>query len=422
MRSLVLGRTESLALAILVITIVIIFSSPQAYSQTDTFYSETQTMLSEDLENDPLAQDIIAKIEKTKEWIAEFKEQESKQKEIEEKREEALASLQKDLEAWKKLWEEFTFDYKFERQSGIFWDQHNFTKSKIMVGREALEQILAEGGGPEEARSAYVNAAKIKRSELIMVNSLINVKYGMAYYNQQILFDSDGQFHDVVSGDKLRMYYDDFRTNPSYLDSNSNDEISWIEMSVGILDECRNGYVLVHRFQTDDYVCVTEQTSEMWVRHDMGKPLSDELILSGNDQLSIEKFKEDSITEKIQNINNKINTTYMYYDEKMKELEKKYEYALIDLKIEQTNEEKKILKDFDDEIISKEIMIQRIENMREKYDSFEKHVIHEKDQAFMIMDSNHKQHMKEFIGNFESMSNVQIVWNSDQANYEALKK
>ena len=379
-------------------------------------------MLSEDLENDPLAQDIIAKIEKTKEWIAEFKEQESKQKEIEEKREEVLASLQKDLEAWKKLWEEFTFDYKFEQQSGIFWDQHNFTKSKIMAGREALEQILAEGGGPEEARSAYVNAAKIKRSELIMVNSLINVKYGMAYYNQQILFDSDGQFHDVVSGDKLRMYYSDFRTNPSYLDSNSNDEISWTEMSVGILDECRNGYVLVHRFQTDDYVCVTEQTSEMWVRHDMGKPLSDELILSGNDQLSIEKFKEDSITEKIQNINNKINTTYMYYDEKMKELEKKYEYALIDLKIEQTNEEKKILKDFDDEIISKEIMIQRIENMREKYDSFEKHVIHEKDQAFMIMDSNHKQHIKEFIGNFESMSNVQIVWNSDQASYEALKK
>ena len=255
-----------------------------------------------------------------------------------------------------------------------------------------------------------------------MVNSLINVKYGLAYYNQQILFDSDGQFHDVVSGDKLRMYYTDFRTNPSYLDKNFNDEISWMEMSVGILDECRNGYVLVHRFQTDDYVCVTEQTSEMWVRHDMGKPLSDEIVLSGNDQLSVEKFKENHITEKIRNINNKINTTYMYYDEKMTELEKKYEYELIGLKIEQTHEEKKLLKDFDDETISKEIMIQRIENIREKYDSFEQHIMHEKDQAFTIMDSNHKQHLKEFIGNFESMSNVQIVWNSDKSNYEALRK
>ena len=147
-----MGRTGSLALAILVITITIIFSSPQVHSQTDTFYPETQTMLYEDLENDPLAQDILAKIEKTKEWIAGFKEQESKQKEIEEKREETLASLQKDLKEWQKLWEEFTFDYKFEQQSGIFWDQYNFTKSKITAGRAALEQVLAEGGGPEEAR------------------------------------------------------------------------------------------------------------------------------------------------------------------------------------------------------------------------------------------------------------------------------
>ena len=278
------------------------------------------------------------------------------------------------------------------------------------------------GGGPEEARSAYVDAAKIKRSELIMVNSLINVKHGLAYYNQQILFDSDGQFHDIVSGDKLRMYYSDFRTNPSYLEKNPNDEISWEEMSVGIQNECRNGYVLVHRFQTDDYVCVTEQTSEMWVRYNMGKLLSDEIILPSNNQLSVEKFKEDSITEKIKNINNKIDTTYMYYDEKIKELNKKYEYALIDLKIEHTNEEKKILKDFDDGTVSKENMIQRIEKMREKYDFYEENIMHEKEQAFTIMNSNHKQHMKEFIGNFESMSNVQIVSNSDTSNYEAIRK
>ena len=419
---MVLGRIGSLGIAFFVIAITIILPSSQAHSQIDTSHSATQTTLSEDLENDPLAQDILKKIEKTKEWIAEFKEQESKQKEIEEKREESLANLQKDLKEWQKLWEEFTFDYKFERQSGIFWDQYNFTKSKITAGREALEKVLLEGGGPEEARSAYVDAAKIKRSELIMVNSLINVKYGLAYYNQQILFDSNGQFYDIVSGDKLRIYYTDFRTNPSYLDNNHDDEISWQEMSVGIQNECRNGYVLVHRFQTDDYVCVTEQTAEMWVRQDMGKPLSDEIVFSDNDQFSLEKFKEDSIIEKIKNINNKIDTTYMYYDEKMKDLKKKYEYALIDLKIEQTGEERKILKDFDDKIISKETMIKQIESMREKYNSFEENIIHEKDQAFFIMDTNHKQHMKEFVGNFESVSNVQIVWNYDKSGYEALRK
>ena len=257
--------------------------------------SETHTgkqiTLSTDLQNDPLAQDILEKIKQAKKQIAEFEQRENQQKELEEKRIQAFASLQRDLEQWQKLWEEFTFDYQFERKTGIFWDQYNFTKSKILAGREALQQVLSDGGNAEQARSAYVDAAKTKRSEIIEANSLFNIKYGLAYYNQQILFEPDGQFHDIVSGDQLRKYYQDFRTNPLYLKSNTYDETSWIELSVSIQSECREGYVLIHRFQTNDYACVTEQTSEMWTRHNMGKPMTDYIIHSANDQLDVEKIQ-----------------------------------------------------------------------------------------------------------------------------------
>ena len=417
---MVLGRTGLLVIAILGMTTVIILPPSQVHSQTDTIYSETYTTLSEDLENDPLAQDILAKIEKTKEWIAGLEEQETKQKEIEEKREEAIASLQKDLKAWQKLWEEFTFDYKFEQQSGIFWDQYNFTKSKITAGREALEKVLAEGGGPEEARSAYVNAAKIKRSELIIANSLINVKHGLAYYNQQILFDSDGQFHDIVSGDQLRKYYQDFRTNPVYLNSNPNDEASWEDLSVSIQSECRDGYVLMHRFQTDDHVCVTEKTSEMWTRHKMGKPMID-YVQPVDAELTLDRFKEDSIKEKVKNINNKLSTTYMYYDEKMRDTEKKYEAKKKDLKRLQLEEERLIASKFDNPDTSQSKLINEIEKMREVYHHLEQAIDKEKHQTFQIMKSNHEQHMRELVSNLEFVSDVEIIWNADESKYEAIR-
>lgn len=302
----------------------IIIMSHSAYAQNDNdvvAYTSEQKTLSGDLENDPLAQDILAKIEKTKKWIQGIEKLKTKQKELE-KRAETLASLQKDLKTWEKLWEEFTFEYQFEQKTGIFWSQYNFTNSKILAGRAALEEVLSQGGGPEEARSAYVDAAKIKRSELLIANSLINIKHGFAYYNQQILFDSDGQFHDIVSGDKLRKYYQDFRTNPVYLSHNPKDEASWEDLSVSIQSECRNGYVLLHRFQTDDYTCVTELTSEMWTRNNMGKPMINYVIQPANDELTIEKFKEESIIEKIRNINDTLNSTYMYYEQKIQDTEK----------------------------------------------------------------------------------------------------
>ena len=393
-------------------------ASEQVHAQ---IYSDKQVTISENLQNDPVAQEILKKIEQSKKQITEFEQKIEKQNEIEQKRTESLAILQKDLEQWENLWQEFTFDYMFEKQSGIFWDQYNFTKSKIMAGRAALQDALSNGTNAEEARAAYVDAAKIKRSEIIEANSLFNVKHGLAYYNQQILFDADGQFHDIVSGDQLRKYYQDFRTNPAYLKSNPNDESSWTDLTKGIQSECREGYTLIHRFQTDDYVCVTEQTAEMWSRHNMGKPMTEYVIQPSDENLTAEKFREDTINAKISNISNKIETTYKYYEKKMQDLDKKYELEFDELKAQQIEEEQNTITESEKFGMSQEDILQRIEDIREVYNSLEHILLEEKEQTFEIMETNHKQHMKEFVSNFESMSDVKVLWNSEELRYEVAR-
>ena len=73
----------------------ILFNS--AYAQT----TGDQTTLSGDLQNNPVAQDILKKIEQSKKWIAQIEkrnfENSQRQLELEQKRAEVLQSLQEDL-------------------------------------------------------------------------------------------------------------------------------------------------------------------------------------------------------------------------------------------------------------------------------------------------------------------------------------
>ena len=238
-----------------------------SYAQTqindDAVSISEDIVLSEDLANNPVAQDILKKIEQTKIWIEELEqrnyEQLEKQNELDEKRKQALASLQQDLKEWELLWEHYSPRNSFERfvnkvsdsqVKDVFWDQFEFKEQKVKAGRDALKKVIANGGSLEKARQAYLTAAETKRIELIEANSQFNVRHNLAYYNQQILFDREGQLVDSpITGEQLRKYYEDFRTNPAYLQANPNDVISWEDLgSTNENTECRDGYLIVYRF------------------------------------------------------------------------------------------------------------------------------------------------------------------------------
>ena len=198
---LLVGIIFSLSLAVLI--------NP-GFAQTTTSDDDKdvliteENILSEDLANNPVAQDILKKIEQTKRWIAELEqrnyEQLEKQKELDEKRIQALASLEQDLKEWELLWDYYSPRNSFERfvdkvpdlqVKEVFWDQFEFKEQKVKAGRDALKQVKANGGSLEQARQAYLVAAETKRIELIEANSQFNVRHNLAYYNQQILFDKD---------------------------------------------------------------------------------------------------------------------------------------------------------------------------------------------------------------------------------------
>ena len=408
------------------IVIFALFFVVPAYGQ-----SEQTTILN--IENNPVAQDILIKIEETKKWIAELEERQAnltlESKELEDKRAQAKSSLENDLQQWENMWNEYSSENVFAKfvdaipsnaTKAVFWDHHDFTQAKVQAGRDAYAQVISRGGDFQEAYAAYLKAAEIKKIEMIQVNSMYNVMHGLAYYNQQVLFDSNGQFNLELSGEQLRKYYEDFRTNPQYLLANPDDKTS--REDLGTFDsetECRVEYVLVHRNNEDDYVCVTERTAEMWQRHKMGSPVGKDISITP-DIISIQQMNYDRMQEKVSSVNSKIQKMHEIHDMKKEEMDKKYDLMVMNMEVQQKGEEKKVLAKLTNDEISAKNFSDQMEDIRAKYDELEKTMIKEKFQIFDIMEKSYKQELNLLVENYDDDPEIDVTWNQDRRAYHAV--
>lgn len=418
---------NNLKIVYLVVACVLSISLVQnVYAQT---ISE-QTSLSGDLENNPTAQEILEKIERSKKMIEQMQQKNfeatERQKELEEKRNEVLEHLNADLKKWEDLWGYYTFDKMLERAlednpakftDTIYDHPLKFTASKINAGRAALSAVVENGGGPEEARNAFVNAAKITHAEMVSANALYNVLMGNAYYNQQILFDADGQFNLNLFGEKLHKYYLDYRTNPGYLLANPKDTTSWEDLSeTNPNTKCRDEYVLIYRNHAEDYVCVTEYTAEMWQRHNMGSPVNTE-IQTVPDELTRIQLNQDRIAEKVLGINVKIQKIHEAFEIQVDKMEKKYDLMFVDLGEKQKEEEKTAINKLNNNQLSTENFSTQITDIREKYAAVEKTMIKEKFRTLEIMEKSLDDNLNTLISKYEQDSEINIGWNSEQNTY-----
>ena len=390
-----------------------------------------QTTLSGELQNNPVAQDILKKIEQSKKWIAKIEqrnfEDSQRQLELEQKRAEVLQSLEDDLRKWEELWGYYTFDNVLERAlenspakdtSSIYDHPLKFTASKINSGKEALQKVILEGGSSEQARDAFVKAAKITRAEMVSVNAFYNILNNNAYYNQQVLFESDGRFNYDLSGEELRKYYQDFRTNPAYFEANPFDEISWNDLGrTNSSTECRPGHVLVYRTHADDYVCTSEYTAEMWVRHNMGKIANDvdrEQFVLLNEQ----KFNKDRILQKVDSLNSKIKSIQTHYETQISETLAKYHSLLADIEVDRRAEEKQILEtSVGSDSTLKKAASQQITHIREKFGELEKNTLDEKDDVLKILENQYVDSIEEFASIYELDDEIKIEWNNDSLTF-----
>lgn len=470
-----------------------------SYAQTDSNTNDNnngvnideQVILSDDLLTDPIAQDLLKKIEQTRKFIAELKQKEYEdnqaKEQLEEMRKLSLERLHQDLEEWERLWEKHSSRNAFESfvskkpeyVKGVFWDQFEFKEQKVKAGREALKQVLLNGGSLQDARIAYHKAAETKKIELIEMNAQFNVKHNLAYYKQQQLFNSTGQFHPSPAAEtSITQYYTDYRLDPTYLLANPEDDYAAKHGSNASSEmQCRPDYVVVHRANQNDYVCIRESTAEIWERHEMGTIVDkeqDEIqidensmvqnvptnpgtqckegytvlynILESNYQCvsesTAEKWLDEGmgevhdllqyisgkdqykiILDEAYEINQEILRIDKEYSLKQIQLEAKYRDILDDAKDSARQAEKDLLDEFHaSETMTKDELSRKIIDVREDLESEKEKIAKDELNAIADLESELKDTMLDVAKKYENDPDIEVIWNTEKSTYEAVPR
>ena len=168
----------------------VIFSVlPSAYSQTSDVETSEQTTLSDELLNNPLAQEILQKIEESKRKIVKLQQQSydnlQVQKFLEDRRAVALDKLNQTLVLWEEKWHEFSPKVAYQKfidkmpsaVQGIYAKQFEFTEKKHELGVTAKTNALDNGMTSPEALQKFNSAARSTVNELSNYNEKIQPNY-----------------------------------------------------------------------------------------------------------------------------------------------------------------------------------------------------------------------------------------------------
>jgi len=162
---------------------------PSAYSQTSDVETSEQTTFSGDLLNDPMALEILQKIEESKRKIAKLEQQNydnlQAQKFLEDRRAVALERLNQKLILWEEKWYEFSPKVAYQKFidkmpsgiKGIYAKQFEFTEKKHSYGVTAKTKALDRGMNSYESMVRFNDAAKSTVSEITEYNEKIQPNY-----------------------------------------------------------------------------------------------------------------------------------------------------------------------------------------------------------------------------------------------------
>ncbi|HWY34137.1 MAG TPA: hypothetical protein VNX68_05790 [Nitrosopumilaceae archaeon] len=200
-------KTSQLCVFASVFAVLIVVTN-FGFAWADTGASNTNTILATDaIKNNPTEMKILENIELFKQRYAAMQQKQQivdqQNQFIEQQRKIANAYLQNDLAgmnngndltAPKNAYAGFVTRVDNSAQS-LFWDQFNFMQQKIQNARNAMSQVLQNGGTMQEALQAYNNEATVHKDQLISINKDLNVKYNLADAKVQSLFNKDGKLN-----------------------------------------------------------------------------------------------------------------------------------------------------------------------------------------------------------------------------------
>ena len=436
-----------------------------SYAQT-TIDSEEQTMFSDNLLNDPIAQDILKKIEQTKKLIAELEQKEYEknqaQENLQKKRDLSVEHINQDLDEWERLWEKYSSRNAFNEfvnkkpsyVQGVFWDQFEFKEKKVNAGRIAMNQVLTNGGTVEDAKDAYNKAAATKKIELIEMNSQFNIKHNLADRREQQTFNSTGQIHiSPVTQVKLADFYSDYKMQPSYMIANSNTVISEINSST----KCNEGHVLVSRVTSESHSCIDENIAKKWINDGVnGIIISDEvfplskvqvnpgtecteghqviydivtseyrcvLAVTANEMISnnaaethtlidyiLNKDKLKVYEDTIYKVNQEILRINGEHDIKKKTQESKYNENLKNEDLVAKQKMREIVNEYKFGNITREDVTKQISEIRQTKDVNKERILKEKTDAADMLESELKGRISEAVKGYENNPDINVDW------------
>ena len=445
------------------------FFAQTAYAQSLPD-SEDQISLSGNLLHDPLAQDLLKKIEQTKKMIADLEKKEFEKNQAQEllqqKRDLSLERLNQSLDEWERLWEKHSSKNSFESfvnkkpsfVQGVFWDQFNFKEQKVLAGRIAMSDVLVNGGTIQDAKKAYYKAAATKKVELIEMNSQFNIKHNLADFNEQQIFNSTGQVHfSPATNAKLSEMYSDYKLHPGYIMANYDG----LNTGAALTDpntECQDGFVLISRVISATFSCVDESVAKKWMNDGvngivisgMDMPFSDvktnpgtlcsnddheviydvrtseyrcvleseakEMIKQGIAQnhtlidYVLEKDKLKQYDDIIYEINQNIQQVTKKYDNKLKSLESRYNNAINneDLIAKQTMQE--IIDDYVSGAITKDDVSNQILQIKKNSEKIKEKLLDERIKGADNLELNKKEELLQAVKGYERNSDLNVDW------------
>ena len=430
--------------------------------------SESQITLSENLQNDPIAQDLLKKIEQTKKMIEdlekkEFEENQAKAN-LQKMRDVSVDRLNQNLEEWERLSEKHSSRNSFESfvnkkpsyVHGVFWDQFEFKEQKVNAGRTAMAKVLTDGGTMHDARKAYDKAAATLRVELIEMNSQINVKHNLADHEEQQLFNSTGQIHPSFAIQvKLASLYSDYKTQPSFILANlDNTKATSLNSDL----QCIEGFILVSRLTTGNQSCVEESTAKKWMNDGIkgiaiaGDDSSDnddiktnpatqckegrqvvyhvakaeyQCVLESDARQMLEqniaenhtlidyiasKDDQKAYEDIVYGINQKILEINKEFDIKNKQLESKYDEIVENSDLLDEQKMQKIIVDYKNGSMSKGEIDKQISKIREVSDALKEKTLDEKTKESKRIESEKRDRLLDAVKGNEGNSDLDVDW------------
>ncbi|MGH1567378.1 MAG: hypothetical protein ACRBB5_08200 [Nitrosopumilus sp.] len=235
--------------------------------------------------------------------------------------------------------------------------------------------------------------------------------------------------------------------------------------------ECRDGHIVVHRFHASDYVCVTIETAELWIRHGMGEITGDSKSSNQNNGQSVtpltrcddgfvvvysydtekyscisedtantwieqkiakfpdpEEYILDSIEQKeydleIEEINYDIRNIIEAFDDAKIDLKREYDIKYDDLLSESKQAEKDAVSKYNESSeLSKDSLAKTINSIREEYESDKKKLLLDKVVDAKELEKKYERKIMKYVDDYADHPYIEVVPNFGSILYEAVAR